>query len=122
MSDAVCPRARVQQALVPRCPDAAHLHAVARGQFKALLETVYRSDNANKPGAASTRVTSNTLMCFHMKQEVFKMVGMQARDKADTRSAMENDATKAAWFLLHAPIYFSSARRRCLTSPTRGPL
>ena len=99
----------VHGAVVHRCVD--------RGRFGEL--TLIN----NKPRAASTiRVTSNTLMCFHMKEEVFKMVGMQARDKADTRSAMENDATKAAWFLLHAPIYFSSTRRRCLTSPTRGPL
>ena len=61
--------------------------------------------------AASTRVTSKALVCFHMNREVFKMVRLQARDKPNTWYAMENDVAKVACLLSHAPVFFSSARR-----------
>ena len=35
---------------------------------------------------------------------------------------MENDAAKVACLLSYAPVFFSSVRHRCLTSPTRQPL
>ena len=58
-----------------------------------------------KPRAASTRVTSKDLVCFHMKQEVFKMVRVKAQDKPDTRSAMENGADEVACLFSHAPLF-----------------
>ena len=69
----------------------------------------------DKPRAASTRIISKALVCFHMKHEVFKLVGVQARDKPDVRSATENDAAEVTCLLSHAPVFFLLDRRRYKT-------
>ena len=76
----------------------------------------------NKPQAASTRGTSKTPVCFHMTQEVFKIVMVQARDKLDLRSVIENDVAEGACLLSHAPFFFSLVRQPCLTSSTYEPV
>ena len=45
------------------------------------------------------------------------MVGVQARDKPNARSAMKNDATKVAWLLLHVPVFLSLAGTQMLDKP-----
>ena len=53
---------------------------------------------------------------------VFTMVGVQARDKPDVWSVMENDTVEVACLRSHTPVFFSLVRHRCLTSQTHGPL
>ena len=45
------------------------------------------------------------------------MVGVQAQDKPDARSAMENDAAEGACLLSHVSIFFLSGEAQLLDEP-----
>ena len=66
----------VHVAMVHRC--------VNRGRFGE------RALTNDEPQEASTRVASKTLVCFHMKQEVFKMVGVHVRNKQGRLPPLEH--------------------------------